>query len=207
MPGPRRRAISTPRLLLTDPAPPAAAPQLRSSSRWRCRRGRGLRAAAAAGAGAEMAERSAARRRQARRHPDRRRERSRRFAVAIGIGVNCAHHPRRHAPIRRPICRAPAPRVDAEALFAALVGAMARRLAQWDAARGFAAIRAEWLARAAGIGGDIRVRLPDRELSGRVRSARRDAAACCADRRQRWTRHRRRSVRRRRQSFGQGRRR
>jgi BirA family biotin operon repressor/biotin-[acetyl-CoA-carboxylase] ligase len=43
---------------------------------------------------------------------------------------------------------------------------MVRCLAQWDRGSGFAAIRAEWLAHAAGIGGDIHVRLPDRELSG-----------------------------------------
>ena len=43
---------------------------------------------------------------------------------------------------------------------------MQARLAQWDAARLCAAIRADWLARAAGLGGDIVVRLPDRELTG-----------------------------------------
>ena len=44
---------------------------------------------------------------------------------------------------------------------------MVARLAQWDRGSGFAAIRAEWLRHAAGIGGDIVVRLPDRELSGK----------------------------------------
>ena len=43
---------------------------------------------------------------------------------------------------------------------------MVTRLAQWDRGSGFAAIRAEWLAHAAGLGGDIQVRLPDRELAG-----------------------------------------
>ena len=33
--------------------------------------------------------------------------------------------------------------------------------------RGFAAIRADWLRRAAGIGGEMLVRLPGRELAGR----------------------------------------
>jgi BirA family biotin operon repressor/biotin-[acetyl-CoA-carboxylase] ligase len=41
------------------------------------------------------------------------------------------------------------------------------RVAQWNAGGGFSTIRADWLARAAGIGEDIRVRLADRELAGR----------------------------------------
>ena len=44
---------------------------------------------------------------------------------------------------------------------------MVARLAQWHRGAGFAAIRAEWLSHAAGIGGDIVVRLPDRELCGK----------------------------------------
>ena len=44
---------------------------------------------------------------------------------------------------------------------------MQRRLAQWQRGAGFASIRADWLKRAAGLGEDIRVRLPERELSGR----------------------------------------
>ena len=43
---------------------------------------------------------------------------------------------------------------------------MERRLAQWARGRGFAAIRADWLKRAAGLDQPIVVRLPDRELSG-----------------------------------------
>ena len=57
--------------------------------------------------------------------------------------------------------------VAPEALFAALSAAMLRRLAQWQRGAGFAAIRADWLARAAGLGEDIRVRLPEREIRGR----------------------------------------
>ena len=40
------------------------------------------------------------------------------------------------------------------------------RLAEWNRGAGFAAIRAAWLARAAGIGGAIEVRLADRTLAG-----------------------------------------
>jgi BirA family biotin operon repressor/biotin-[acetyl-CoA-carboxylase] ligase len=47
---------------------------------------------------------------------------------------------------------------------------MVTRLAQWDRGAGFPAIRAEWLSHAAGIGGDIVVRLPDRELAGKFDS-------------------------------------
>ena len=43
---------------------------------------------------------------------------------------------------------------------------MQKRLSQWQAGRGFAAIRADWLKRAAGLGQAINVRLPDREFSG-----------------------------------------
>ena len=53
-----------------------------------------------------------------------------------------------------------------DALFAALSAAMERRLAQWNRGQGFGAIRADWLKRAAGLGEILRVRLPERQLSG-----------------------------------------
>ena len=88
------------------------------------------------------------------------------FAVAIGFGVNCAAHPADTAypatdlaaagalvaPIAL-VCRA-------RRRHAAAAGAMAAR------ARVCARIRADWLERAAGLGEDIRVRLPERELAG-----------------------------------------
>ena len=87
-------------------------------------------------------------------------------AVAIGIGVNCAHHP---AGIPYPVTDLAAcgSAATPAALLAALSGAMQARLQQWDRGTGFARIRADWLARAAGLGGDIIVRLPDRELTGK----------------------------------------
>jgi BirA family biotin operon repressor/biotin-[acetyl-CoA-carboxylase] ligase len=88
------------------------------------------------------------------------------FAAAIGMGVNCAHHPDSTAYPATDLASAGA-LVTPEALHAALAAAMARRLAQWAKGRGFASIRADWLKRAAGLGGDIRVRLPEREFSGR----------------------------------------
>jgi BirA family biotin operon repressor/biotin-[acetyl-CoA-carboxylase] ligase len=88
------------------------------------------------------------------------------FAVAIGIGVNCAHHPDTTAYPATDLASAGA-LVTPEALLGALTAAMARRLTQWAQGQSFAAIRADWLKRAAGLGFDIRVRLPEREFSGR----------------------------------------
>jgi len=89
-----------------------------------------------------------------------------RLAVAIGIGVNCMHHPVATAYPATDIASA-GTTVTADGLFTALSGAMLRRLAQWQRGEDFAAVRAAWLERATGIGGDMRVRLPDREFSGR----------------------------------------
>jgi BirA family transcriptional regulator, biotin operon repressor / biotin---[acetyl-CoA-carboxylase] ligase len=87
------------------------------------------------------------------------------FAVAIGIGVNCAAHPDNTDYPATDLAAAGA-RVVTDTLFAALSGAMERRLAQWNRGQGFGAIRADWLKRAAGLGEILRVRLPERELSG-----------------------------------------
>jgi len=88
------------------------------------------------------------------------------FAVAIGVGVNCLHHPAQTAYPATDLAACGA-RVVAEALFAALSGKMVERLAQWRQGTGFATIRADWMARAAGIGGEMRVRLSGREFLGR----------------------------------------
>jgi BirA family transcriptional regulator, biotin operon repressor / biotin---[acetyl-CoA-carboxylase] ligase len=88
------------------------------------------------------------------------------FAVAIGIGVNCKHHPAQTAFPATDLAACGAD-VAAEALFCALSGAMLCRLAQWQAGRGFPAIRVAWLDHAMGMGGEMWVRLPSRELLGR----------------------------------------
>ena len=49
-----------------------------------------------------------------------------------------------------------------EALSIKMVG----RLAQWNDGEGFSTVRADWMARAAGIGEKVAVQLPDRDLSG-----------------------------------------
>jgi len=88
------------------------------------------------------------------------------FAVAIGLGVNCASHPDGTAFPATDLKAADALVAPAQ-LFAALTAAMQRRLAQWQRGEGFVAVRADWLKRAAGLGEPIRVRLTERELSGR----------------------------------------
>ncbi len=90
------------------------------------------------------------------------------FAAAIGIGVNCVSHPPDTAYPATDLAAASA-HVMPEQLFASLAAAMQQRLGQWQGGQGFASIRADWLKRAAGIGESIRVRLPERELSGRFR--------------------------------------
>jgi len=89
--------------------------------------------------------------------------------TAVGIGVNCAHHPVSLAyPATSLAVHGAA--IAAADLMTGLSRTMVARLAQWGRGARFAAIRAEWLSHAAGIGGDIHVRLADRELSGTFES-------------------------------------
>jgi len=86
--------------------------------------------------------------------------------TAAGIGVNCAHHPDSlNHPATNLAVHSQA--VAPAALMAQLPRSMVTRLARWDRGEGFAAIRSEWLSHAAGLGGDIQVRLSHRELTGR----------------------------------------
>jgi BirA family transcriptional regulator, biotin operon repressor / biotin---[acetyl-CoA-carboxylase] ligase len=87
------------------------------------------------------------------------------FAVAIGFGLNCAHHPDATAYPATDLA-ALGEAVDPQRAFAALSAAMLRRLKQWDQGRGFAAVRGDWLARARGVGAPIRVRTAQGELRG-----------------------------------------
>jgi BirA family biotin operon repressor/biotin-[acetyl-CoA-carboxylase] ligase len=91
-------------------------------------------------------------------------EGTRPLMFAIGIGINCRHHPV-DAEYPATDLAAAGDAVAVEALFAALSDATVHRLREWQA--GFAPIRAAWLARAAGLGGDLRARLGTRELTGR----------------------------------------
>jgi BirA family transcriptional regulator, biotin operon repressor / biotin---[acetyl-CoA-carboxylase] ligase len=87
-------------------------------------------------------------------------------AVAIGIGINCGSHPP-ETDFPAADLAAAGTQISPAALFSALSVKMLGRLAQWNAGEGFSTIRADWLARAAGIGESVRVRLAERELVGR----------------------------------------
>jgi BirA family biotin operon repressor/biotin-[acetyl-CoA-carboxylase] ligase len=94
-------------------------------------------------------------------------EGTRPLLAAIGIGVNCRHHP--------PATEFPATDLavagvvlTAEELFRALSIAMVHRLREWEA--GFAPVRAAWLARAGGLGGELSARLGTRNLTGRFQT-------------------------------------
>ncbi len=91
-------------------------------------------------------------------------EGTRPLRMAIGIGVNCRHHPDTTEFPAIDLAAAGAA-VAVEDLFAALSAAMVERLRQWEA--GFAGICAGWLAHAGGLGGELTARLGARELTGR----------------------------------------
>ena len=88
------------------------------------------------------------------------------LAVAVGIGVNCAHHP---AAVEFPATDLAAARVSImpDRLLRALSRTMLGRIGQWAGGQGFASIRAEWLDRATGLGAPIRVAIGDAALEGR----------------------------------------
>ncbi len=151
-------------LMLTDPAPPAAAPQLGFVA------GLALHDAAVAAAPALTS-------RLALKWPNDLLCAGRKIAgiliegegdpvmVAVGIGVNCRHHP---DATEFPATDFAAEGVEVEAatLFDHLAVAMQARLALWNRGAGFAGVRAAWLSRALGLGQPIRVRLPERETTG-----------------------------------------
>jgi len=88
------------------------------------------------------------------------------LAAAIGIGVNCAHHPAAVAYPATDLAAAGVPTTP-EDLLATLSRTMLARLAQWDRGHGFAAVRADWLRHAAGVGGEIRVAGGTEDVIGR----------------------------------------
>lgn len=152
-------------LMLTDPAPPSAAPQLGFVA------GLALHDAAVAAAPA-LAPRLAL------KWPNDLLCAGRKIAgiliegegapvrVAIGIGVNCRHHPDA-AKFPATDFASEGADVAATALFDQLAAAMQARLTQWDRGVSFTGIRTAWLARALGLGQPIRIKLSDRETVGR----------------------------------------
>src|SRR5215470_5596890 len=85
--------------------------------------------------------------------------------VAVGIGVNCRRHPNATESPATDFA-AEGVEVDAGTLFDHLAAAMQERLTLWSRGAGFAAIRVAWLSRALGLGQAIRVKLADRETTG-----------------------------------------
>jgi BirA family transcriptional regulator, biotin operon repressor / biotin---[acetyl-CoA-carboxylase] ligase len=88
-----------------------------------------------------------------------------RMAVAIGIGINCAHHPDPALYEAADLAELGL-ETSPEALFPHLASTMAATLAAWDHGRGFPQIRAEWLRLARGVGEKIIVNLPSGPLDG-----------------------------------------
>jgi BirA family biotin operon repressor/biotin-[acetyl-CoA-carboxylase] ligase len=89
------------------------------------------------------------------------------FAVVIGFGVNVVAAPD-GTPYPATALRTARDEVTPDTLFAELSRCFARRYSAWREAPAepFAAIRGEWLARAAGIGEAVTIRLPAGERTG-----------------------------------------
>jgi BirA family biotin operon repressor/biotin-[acetyl-CoA-carboxylase] ligase len=85
--------------------------------------------------------------------------------VVAGTGVNVAHHPEPEAYPVTSLIAAGAHDATVEGLLSAYLESLGEWLDRW-AARGFAPVRRAWLARAAGLGAPIRVRLPREEIAG-----------------------------------------
>jgi BirA family transcriptional regulator, biotin operon repressor / biotin---[acetyl-CoA-carboxylase] ligase len=88
-----------------------------------------------------------------------------RYALAIGIGVNVIAHPE-GLPYPATSLAALGAKVDAETLFLALSDAWTQNARDWDEGRGLARIRNNWLARAAGLGSDVAVRVDGNVVRG-----------------------------------------
>ena len=88
-----------------------------------------------------------------------------RLAVAIGIGINCAHHPE-PALYQATDLSGLGIETGPELLFPHLASTMAATLEAWNQGKGFPQIRAEWLRLARGVGEKITVNVPTGPLEG-----------------------------------------
>lgn len=88
-----------------------------------------------------------------------------RFGLAIGIGVNVVGHPD-DVPYPATSLAELGAKCSAAELFVALSDAWVDNMRRWDAGRGLATIRSLWLARAAGLGAEVAVRLHGEVLRG-----------------------------------------
>ena len=95
----------------------------------------------------------------------------RRVACVVGIGVNCAHAPEGVGYPTASLQRDDGRAIGAFDLFERLMERFDESLDLWAEGDGFAAIRAAWLARAAGIGDDCEDRHRARAARGRLRGA------------------------------------
>jgi BirA family biotin operon repressor/biotin-[acetyl-CoA-carboxylase] ligase len=87
--------------------------------------------------------------------------------LVLGIGVNLASHPAGTEFPATSLAAAGAAEVTPETFLPILAERLLAWYAAWRAPAGFAALRDAWLARAYGLGGPIRVRLPSAEIGGR----------------------------------------
>src|SRR6185369_6398162 len=87
------------------------------------------------------------------------------YALAIGIGVNVVAHPE-GLPYPATSLAALGSSADAETLFLALSDAWTVNARDWNEGRGLGVIRNRWLARAAGLGSDVAVRVDGTVVRG-----------------------------------------
>ncbi len=88
--------------------------------------------------------------------------------LVLGMGVNVAHYPDDAGQPTTSLHALGAANCTAYSLLAALAPALLEWLEIWREA-GFAPLREAWLERAAGLGGPLRVRLPNEDFTGRFR--------------------------------------
>jgi BirA family biotin operon repressor/biotin-[acetyl-CoA-carboxylase] ligase len=88
-----------------------------------------------------------------------------RSALAIGIGVNVVAYPE-DVPYPATSLKALGAACDAETLFLALSDAWSDNMRLWNDGRGLNQIRQRWLSRAAGLGGQVAVRVDGNVVRG-----------------------------------------
>lgn len=89
-----------------------------------------------------------------------------RLACVAGFGVNCGVHPKNTTYEATDLAAIAGGPIEPEIVFEQLSAAMGHWLDVWARGAGFAAIRAEWLSLAAGLGARIRVARPSQMLEG-----------------------------------------
>jgi BirA family biotin operon repressor/biotin-[acetyl-CoA-carboxylase] ligase len=86
--------------------------------------------------------------------------------LVAGIGVNVANHPAETPWPATSLAALGASEIGLEDLLRSIVAAFQAEVARW-LSEGFAPLRAQWLARAYGLGSPVRVRLARESFSGR----------------------------------------